>query len=100
MASSSVARLRPSTVTVAPACESVEAMARPMPRPPPVTSACEERGSPDMHGPPRMNSPLRGTAYILDFKLLQEITPNRRGRLHRTRKACLTGGAPQVASAT
>ena len=51
-ASSSVARLRPSTVTVAPACDSAADIARPMPRPPPVTSAWEERDRWDMSGPP------------------------------------------------
>jgi hypothetical protein len=47
------------------------AMARPMPRPPPVTSACAERGSPDMRDLPGVSKP--GTGYILYFKLLQEI---------------------------
>src|SRR5882757_5295897 len=45
---SSAARLRPSTVTVAPARDNVAAISRPIPRPPPVTSACEERDSSDM----------------------------------------------------
>jgi hypothetical protein len=50
----------------------MEAISRPMPRPPPVTSACEEGGNPDM----RQASPnefIGATlVYILDFKLLQE----------------------------
>src|SRR5216683_2379056 len=70
-ASSSVARLRPSTVTVAPARTSADAIARPMPRPPPVTRAWEERGSPDMRGPPRVHSST-SRAYILNLKRLQE----------------------------
>ena len=37
-----------STVTVAPACVSAEAISRPIPRPPPVTSAWEGRDSPDI----------------------------------------------------
>ena len=45
------------------------AIARPMPRPPPVTSACGERGSPDMRWLP-MDTVV--SAYILYFKLLQE----------------------------
>ena len=53
--------LRPSTVTVAPACTSAEAISRPMPRPPPVTSACEERDSPDMRRPPRVILSARET---------------------------------------
>src|SRR5687768_3535762 len=40
MACSSVAGLRPTMVTVAPAFTRDAAMARPIPRPPPVTSAC------------------------------------------------------------
>src|SRR5215210_4706897 len=55
-ASSSVARLRPSTVTVAPARARVDAIARPMPRPPPVTTAWEERGSPDKRSSPEIYS--------------------------------------------
>src|SRR5512138_1324387 len=47
-AASSVARLRPSTVTVAPAFDSAAATASPMPRPPPVTSAWEERDNGDI----------------------------------------------------
>ena len=42
------ARLRPSTVTVAPARDNAAAISRPMPRPPPVTSACDERDNPDI----------------------------------------------------
>src|SRR5829696_5371203 len=40
MACSSVPGVRPTMVTVAPALTSDAAMARPIPRPPPVTSAC------------------------------------------------------------
>src|SRR3990170_1228422 len=40
MACSRLAGLRPTTVTVAPAFARRAATARPMPRPPPVTSAC------------------------------------------------------------
>src|SRR5688500_2836910 len=40
IACSSVPGVRPTTVTVAPAFTSDAAMARPIPRPPPVTSAC------------------------------------------------------------
>ena len=45
-------RLRPSIVTIAPACDNAAATSRPMPRPPPVTSAWEERDSFDIGGPP------------------------------------------------
>jgi hypothetical protein len=41
-----------STVTVAPERTSADAISRPMPRPPPVTSACAERGNPDISGLP------------------------------------------------
>jgi hypothetical protein len=53
-ASSSVARLRPSTVTVAPAFDSAADIASPMPRPPPVTSAWEERDNGDIGQASRM----------------------------------------------
>jgi hypothetical protein len=46
-------------------------MARPMPRPPPVTSACAERGKPDMHELLNDGNQIRLSAYILYFKLLQ-----------------------------
>src|ERR1700719_1652242 len=65
-ASSRVARSRPSTETVAPARASVDAISRPMPRPPPVTSACEERGSPDMR---KLPSESNGVATCIYFKL-------------------------------
>src|SRR5205823_9007060 len=48
IAASNVARSRPSTVTVAPARARLDAIGRPIPRPPPVTRAWEERGRPDM----------------------------------------------------
>ena len=67
MASSSVARLRPSTVTTAPASDSACDIARPMPRPPPVTSAWEERDNWDIG----QASWSEGSGYILNFKLLQ-----------------------------
>jgi hypothetical protein len=53
-ASPSVARLRPSTVTVAPAFDSAADIASPMPRPPPVTSAWEERDNEDIGQASRM----------------------------------------------
>src|SRR4051812_26819599 len=65
--SSSAARLWPSTVTIAPARESDVAISRPMPRAPPVTSACEDGDSSDMpHNPSRLSQ------HILSLKFLQE----------------------------
>src|ERR1700759_2724064 len=46
-------------------------MPRPIPRPPPATSACAERDSPAMRLLLEMRAPERFSAYILYFKLLQ-----------------------------
>src|SRR5947209_7635361 len=62
---SRVSRLRPSTVTVPPAFTSVDAMARPMPLPPPVTKAWEERGSPDMRSLPQLFRHLETWIYFI-----------------------------------
>src|SRR4051794_13443956 len=72
MASSSVAPLRPTIVTVAPACFSARAISRPMPRPPPVTIACTVCGSPDMRAPPFISLATTDRQDILNFKLLQQ----------------------------
>src|SRR5438132_2771986 len=82
-ASSSVARLRPSTVTVAPAFDSAADIANPMPRPPPVTSAWEEGDN----GVIGQASWIRGSAYILNFKLLQGSGRREVGPDYRTKQA-------------
>src|SRR4051812_3128 len=72
MASSSVAPLRPTIVTVAPASFRARAISRPMPRPPPVTIACAAAGSPDIRAPPRPLQHHRNLEVILTFKFLQQ----------------------------
>src|SRR3954454_19283497 len=53
-----------------PCCASEAAMARPMPRPPPVTSACGACGVDGMRIPRRTVAGAR-RQYILNLKLLQ-----------------------------
>src|SRR5258708_37772759 len=60
-----------------------------MPRPPPVTSAWEERANPVIHNLPNERS--SHPWHILDFKLLQGINPP-------DADACLTDGRRRVAS--
>src|SRR3954467_4852606 len=81
-AASSVARLRPSTVTVAPAFDSVDATASPMPRPPPVTSAWLKRGNGDIGRPPGGRSSLyfKLQAFaIRDARRVKTVIPAKAG---------------------
>src|ERR1700710_2718335 len=88
-ASSSVARLRPRMVTTAPASVRGAAPARPMPRPPPVTTAWEECESFDMLGP-FLGLPAREQLPIY-FKLKTIARPP-------SRRPRLTANRPKLAS--